>query len=39
MSYVGHCLEVLKNDKWAIFTAASLASRAVSFLDDVQAEC
>ena len=35
-SYIGHWLEVLKQDKRAIFTAASLASRAASYLHDLQ---
>jgi len=35
-SYIGNWLEVLKNDKWAIFTAASNASKAVTYLHDLQ---
>ncbi len=35
-SYIGHWLEVLKQDKRAIFTAASLASRAASYLHGLQ---
>ncbi len=35
-SYMDHWLEVLKQDKRAIFTAASLASRAVGYLHALQ---
>ena len=35
-SYIGNWLEVLKNDKRAIFSAASHASRAVEFLYGLQ---
>lgn len=35
--YVGHWLEVLKQDERAIFTAASHASRAVAFLQSMRA--
>lgn len=35
-SYIGNWLEVLKNDKRAIFTAASHASRAVEYLHGMQ---
>lgn len=35
-SYIGNWLEVLKNDKRAIFSAASHASRAVEFLHGCQ---
>lgn len=35
-SYIGHWLEVLKQDKRAIFSAASFASRAVDFLHGFQ---
>ena len=37
-SYLGHWLEVLKQDKRAIFTAASHASRAVGYLHELQTE-
>lgn len=36
VSYVAHWLEVLKNDKRAIFTAASHASKAADFLHALQ---
>jgi len=36
-SYVEHWLTVLKNDKRAIFSAASHASKAVEFLHGCQA--
>lgn len=35
-SYVGHWLDVLKQDKRAIFTAASHASRAAGYLHGKQ---
>jgi antirestriction protein ArdC len=35
-SYLGHWLKVLKDDKRAIFTAASHASRAVDYLHSLQ---
>lgn len=35
-SYIANWLEVLKNDKRAIFTAAAHAERAVAFLHDLQ---
>jgi antirestriction protein ArdC len=35
-SYIGNWLTVLKNDKRAIFTAASFAQRAAHFLSNVQ---
>jgi antirestriction protein ArdC len=35
-AYLADWLEVLKNDKRAVFQAASLASRAVDFLDGLQ---
>ena len=39
-AYIEHWLKVLKDDKRAIFSAASLATKAVDFLDDQQpAEC
>ena len=34
--YIAHWLNILKDDKKAIFTAASMATRAVNFLDDLQ---
>lgn len=34
--YIGHWLEVLGNDKHAVFTAASMASKAVHFLHELQ---
>lgn len=36
-AYIGNWLEVLKNDKKAIFTAASKASQAKTYLSDLQA--
>lgn len=36
VSYLAHWLEVLKNDKRAIFTAASQASRAAEYLHSLQ---
>jgi antirestriction protein ArdC len=35
-SYIEHWLQVLKNDKQAIFTAASQASRALEYLHTLQ---
>jgi antirestriction protein ArdC len=35
-SYIGHWLEVLKNDRRAIFTAASHASKAADYLHGLQ---
>ncbi|MEO1199931.1 MAG: zincin-like metallopeptidase domain-containing protein, partial [Pseudomonadota bacterium] len=35
-AYIGHWLEVLKNDKRAIFTAAANAQRAADFLHQLQ---
>ncbi len=35
-SYINIWLKVLKGDKWAIFSAASLASKAVEFLHGLQ---
>jgi antirestriction protein ArdC len=35
-AYIGHWLKVLKNDKRAIFTAASYAQRAADFLGGLQ---
>ena len=37
-SYIATWLEVLKNDKRAIFTAASHAQRAVDYLHGLQEE-
>lgn len=34
--YIAHWLEILKGDKKAIFTAASLASQTISYLDRLQ---
>ena len=34
-AYIGHWLDVLKNDKRAIFTAASYAQRAADFLSNL----
>ena len=34
-AYIGHWLNVLKNDKRAIFTAASYAQRAADFLSNL----
>lgn len=34
--YIGHWLTVLENDKRAVFTAASLASKAVGYLHELQ---
>lgn len=34
--YIDHWLQVLKNDKKAIFTAASMASKAVGYLHELQ---
>jgi antirestriction protein ArdC len=36
-AYIGHWLKVLKNDKRAIFTAASHAQRAADFLNGLAA--
>ena len=36
--YIGTWLKVLKDDKKAIFTAASLASRAATYLHGLQVE-
>lgn len=36
-AYIGSWLKVLKNDKRAIFTAASYAQRAVDYLHSLQA--
>ena len=36
-AYIAHWIAVLKNDKRAIFTAASHAQRAVDFLHSLQA--
>jgi antirestriction protein ArdC len=37
-SYIGHWLRILKNDKRAIFTAASHAAEAVRFVHAFQPE-
>jgi len=34
--YIAHWLQVMKDDKKAIFTAASLASQAITYLDGLQ---